>query len=154
MTGWIFLPSSGLSGRTPKFQCLPLDDGDTPEWYDTFSFVVDTAAKNNMQIGIHNCDGWSECGGPWVGVEDSMKAMTWVLKRSDGGEIEIEQPPSKYNFYRDIAVIAYPARRPAKPEAADKIAKITPANDTGGIAAFSVRSAAIPPVLSYAPRAR
>ena len=50
-----------------------------------------------------------------------MKAMTWVLKRSDGGEIEIEQPPSKYNFYRDIAVIAYPARRPAKPEAADKI---------------------------------
>ena len=34
MTGWIFLPSSGLSGRTPKFQCLPLDDGDTPEWYE------------------------------------------------------------------------------------------------------------------------
>ena len=30
----IFLPSSGLSGRTPKFQCLPLDDGDTPEWYE------------------------------------------------------------------------------------------------------------------------
>ena len=34
MTGWIFLPSSSLSGRTPKFQCLPLDDGDTPEWWE------------------------------------------------------------------------------------------------------------------------
>lgn len=50
---------------------------DTPEWYDTFSFVVDTAAKNNMQIGIHNCDGWTEAAGPWVPVELSMKRLTW-----------------------------------------------------------------------------
>ena len=32
MTGWIISPCSGLSGRTPKFQCLPLADGVTPEW--------------------------------------------------------------------------------------------------------------------------
>ena len=106
----------------------------SPEWFETFSYVVSKAKEYGIEIGIHNCDGWSECGGPWVGIEDSMKAMTWVLKRSDGGEIEIEQPPSKYNFYRDIAVIAYPARRPAKPEAADKIAKITPANDNSSVA--------------------
>ena len=34
MTGWIILPFSGPSGLTPKFQCLPLDDGDMPEWYE------------------------------------------------------------------------------------------------------------------------
>ena len=32
MTGWIFWPSSGPSGQTPKFQCLPLDAGAMPEW--------------------------------------------------------------------------------------------------------------------------
>lgn len=31
MTGWILEPSSELS-RTPRFQCLLMDDGQTPEW--------------------------------------------------------------------------------------------------------------------------
>ena len=31
MTGWIFWPSSDPSS-TPKFQCLILEDGRTPEW--------------------------------------------------------------------------------------------------------------------------
>ena len=62
----------------------------SPEWFEIFSYAVSKAKEYGIELGIHNCDGWSECGGPWVGVEDSMKAMTWVLKRSDGGEIEIE----------------------------------------------------------------
>lgn len=45
----------------------------SPEWFDTFKFTVDTAKKHGIEIGIHNCDGWSEAGGPWVAPEDSMK---------------------------------------------------------------------------------
>ena len=33
MTGWILMPSSGLS-QTPKFQCLLLGNGQTPEWLE------------------------------------------------------------------------------------------------------------------------
>jgi hypothetical protein len=31
MTGWILEPCSNPL-QTPKFQCLPLEDGETPEW--------------------------------------------------------------------------------------------------------------------------
>ena len=41
----------------------------TPQWFDFFKFVVGEAKKNGMEIGIHNCDGWSEAGGPWVSPE-------------------------------------------------------------------------------------
>ena len=88
---------------------------DTPEWYDTFSFVVDTAAKNNMQIGIHNCDGWTEAAGPWVPVELSMKRLTWSKAKASGNGkeqvINLSEPGSTLGFYRDIAVVAWPSVR-------------------------------------------
>jgi hypothetical protein len=91
----------------------------SPEWFDTFKFTVETAAKYGMGIGIHNCDGWSEAGGPWITPELSMKELTLKTIRvtgdAGGSEHSISLPAldRKLDFVRDIAVLAWPAKRPS-----------------------------------------
>jgi hypothetical protein len=113
----------------------------SPEWFDTFRFTVETAARHGLEIGIHNCDGWSEAGGPWIAPEQSMQELTWKLVRvtgpAEGGAVSPKPPPSaagktaaaaenaaeqtitlppldaRLGFARDIAVLAWPAKRPA-----------------------------------------
>ena len=91
----------------------------SPEWFDTFRFVNETAAKHGLSIGIHNCDGWSTAGGPWVTPELSMKELTLktirVTGRADGAEQSIELPALEHRraYANDIAVLAWPAKRPA-----------------------------------------
>ncbi|WP_372772744.1 glycosyl hydrolase [Mangrovibacterium sp.] len=64
-----------------------------------------------LSFGIHNCDGWTSSGGPWVPVEHSMKQVVHRHVVIDGGEVDMFLPgPSKCgNYYEDIAVLAYPA---------------------------------------------
>ena len=50
----------------------------SPEWFETFKFAVDKGKEFGVDIGIHNCDGWSEAGGPWIAPEDSMKTLSWT----------------------------------------------------------------------------
>ncbi|MDR1011194.1 MAG: hypothetical protein LBM04_08745, partial [Opitutaceae bacterium] len=100
----------------------------SPEWFDNFKFTVETAAKYGMGIGIHNCDGWSEAGGPWITPELSMKELTLKTIRVTGGtggsgisagsgdsgqSIPLPALDRKLDFVRDIAVLAWPAKRPS-----------------------------------------
>ena len=64
-----------------------------------------------LSFGVHNCDGWSSSGGPWITPEKSMKMVVWSEIISKGGYIEVRlpEPTTREGFYRDIAVIAYPA---------------------------------------------
>ena len=108
-------------------------DFNSPEWFDNFKYTVDTAAKYGMQIGIHNCDGWSEAGGPWIKPENSMKTLVWekVRVKGDGREQRITLDPPRHNmdFYRDIAVLAWPAKRPEEMKFLSLLENITPATD-------------------------
>jgi hypothetical protein len=64
-----------------------------------------------LDFGVHNCDGWSSSGGPWITPEQSMKMVVWSETVSEGGMIELQlpQPTTREGLYRDIALIAYPA---------------------------------------------
>ncbi|MDO6693291.1 glycosyl hydrolase [Aliiglaciecola sp. 3_MG-2023] len=69
-----------------------------------------------LSFGLHNCDGWSSSGGPWVTPEHSMKQVTWnetVVQShaNNGGKINlhIPQPMTMLDYYQDIAVLAYPS---------------------------------------------
>ncbi|AWI09668.1 glycosyl hydrolase [Ereboglobus luteus] len=91
----------------------------SPEWFDLFRFATETAAKYGIEIGIHNCDGWSEAGGPWISPEQSMKELTFKTLRvtGNGAEQSIALPEldRKLDFVRDIAVLAWPAKGPEGP---------------------------------------
>lgn len=71
--------------------------------------------KHGIEIGIHNCDGWSEAGGPWVAPEDSMKKVVWTIAdvdTADGKALKLGKPRANLGFYRDIAVVAWKTKNP------------------------------------------
>jgi hypothetical protein len=83
----------------------------TPEWYDMFRFALQEADRLGIEIGIHNCDGWSTTGGPWIKPEQSMKQYIWSTALVEGGRqvnVRLPKPKGNMDFYRDVAVIAWP----------------------------------------------
>lgn len=83
----------------------------SPEHIDMTAHAAAECERLGLSFGIHNCDGWTSSGGPWVPVEHSMKQVVYRQVVVEGGEVDMFLPgPSKCEgFYEDIAVIAYPA---------------------------------------------
>ena len=82
----------------------------TVEWYDMFKWALKEANRLHISIGIHNCDGWSSSGGPWVTPEQSMKQYTWSKKIIEGGQkvqVNLKKPFGLMDFFKDVAVVAF-----------------------------------------------
>lgn len=82
----------------------------SPEFRELLVHGVEEADRLGLKIGLHNCDGWSSSGGPWVKPEDAMKKLVWSEMVVKGGAVSVELPPhaNRLGFYRDVAVVAYP----------------------------------------------
>ncbi len=83
----------------------------TPEWFEMVQFAVDTADELGLTLGMANCPGWSESGGPWITPEQSMKKLVWTETPVSGGSKFREmlaRPEAKLDFYRDVALLAVP----------------------------------------------
>lgn len=92
----------------------------SPEWRDTVDHTRKVAERLGLDMGMMNGAGWSSTGGPWITPENSMKTTVWreqVLGDSDQDAITLAVPElsakqQKYDFYRDICVIAFPTPEP------------------------------------------
>ncbi len=87
----------------------------TPEWRDCVDFAIQTAAEMGLVISLQNCPGWATSGGPWVSVNQSMKQLsTAELPVSGPGlqKLTLPKPPSRLDFYREVAVLAVPSASP------------------------------------------
>jgi hypothetical protein len=106
---------AGLGG-TYMFNCgVGMPQGPVrfmqPEWLAMIDYALKETKRLGLQFGIHNCDGFSQSGGPWITPETSMKELAWSVKEVEGPatiDLVLAQPETKENFYRDIAVIAFP----------------------------------------------
>jgi alpha-L-rhamnosidase len=84
----------------------------TPQWWTLVKFALQEAKRLQLQIGVHVSDGFALAGGPWIKPEMSMQKLTWskvFIKAGDKNQIILPQPETKENYYKDIAVYAYPA---------------------------------------------
>ncbi|WP_200979981.1 glycosyl hydrolase [Echinicola sp. 20G] len=83
----------------------------SPEHHDMLKHAAAECERLGLSFGVHNCDGWSSSGGPWITPEQSMKMVAWSELQTTGGDISIElpQPTMREDYYRDVAVVAYPA---------------------------------------------
>ncbi len=87
----------------------------TEEWLDMLKHAAKTANEFDISFVMHNCDGWSSSGGPWVSKDNAMKKIVFSETQIAGGESynqALPLPPSKFNYYKDIAFFAFPT--PAK----------------------------------------
>ncbi len=83
----------------------------SPEHHEMLTHAAKECERLGLSFGVHNCDGWSSSGGPWMTPEQSMKMVVWSETISSGGKISIQlpQPTTRNNYYEEIAVLAYPA---------------------------------------------
>ncbi len=80
------------------------------QWREMVKYAAQEASRLGLELGIHNCGGWSSSGGPWNKPENGMQTVVTKEHRVHGPYIYdelLEQPFTKTGPYRDIAVIAY-----------------------------------------------
>lgn len=84
----------------------------SPQWRGLFQHTCAEARRLGLQINLNNDPGWCGSGGPWVTPELSMQELTWSETTVKGpGPLRelLPEPPANEGFYRDIAVLAFPA---------------------------------------------
>jgi len=94
-----------------------------------------------LSFGVHNCDGWTSSGGPWITPEMSMKMVVFSETIAQGGkniELQLAKPTVREGFYRDIAVIAYPSLKSELADVSNKpIISASDKNFDGAVATDS-----------------
>ncbi|MBN1420548.1 MAG: hypothetical protein JXP34_17350, partial [Planctomycetes bacterium] len=83
-----------------------------PRWRELFAHVAAEAARLGLEIDLNASPGWTGSGGPWIKPEQSMQTVAFSERRMAGPrrfDAVLPQPPAKEGFYRDIAVLAFPA---------------------------------------------
>lgn len=88
-------------------------DFGSAEWRVLFLHALAEADRLGLEIGFNIVSGWN-LGGPTVTPEQASKKLTWTSTLVDGGElgavidVQLEQPPTVADYYRDVAVVAFP----------------------------------------------
>jgi hypothetical protein len=89
----------------------------SPAWRELFRHAVVEAHRVGIELSLNITSGWN-LGGPLVPPEKSAKLVTWAQTTMTGPsqfDQVLPQPIAKQNFYRDIAVLAYPLRHGTAP---------------------------------------
>ncbi|TDO99218.1 glycosyl hydrolase [Flavobacterium sp. 245] len=105
------------------------------QWNDLMKFSLEECERLGIDFGTHNSPGWSASGAPGLKAEDAMQKLIWSKtvisgKTAKGSVITKATIESKWNFYRDICLIAVP--KEAKNITQDKIIIITEGLDKDG----------------------
>ncbi|MFW0715076.1 glycosyl hydrolase [Pedobacter sp. N23S346] len=102
----------------------------TPEWWQMVEFAMNEAERLNLKLGMHVSDGFALAGGPWITPELSMQKVVWskISITNKTTKIKLPQPEHKENYYRDIAVYAYPSPPGESISTRTVIPKITASN--------------------------
>ena len=61
-------PWDGQTFGQNKFQ--------SPLWWENLHTALKTAGELGIEMGIFNCPGWSQSGGPWIKPEEAMRNWT------------------------------------------------------------------------------
>jgi len=81
-------------------------------WQELLLHTLKEAKRLNLHISLTIQSGWN-VGGPSVTPAQSAKQLTWSRRVVEGPRkvsLQLEPPPAKNGFYREIAVLAYPLR--------------------------------------------
>ena len=110
------IKEAGIGGVLVFNVSMGLPEGDvkynSQEHRDILAHAAKECEKLGLSFGVHNCDGWTSSGGPWVKPENAMKVVVnseVIVKGGKTVKVKLPQPSTRHNFYRDIAVVAYPS---------------------------------------------
>jgi len=78
------------------------------EWWDATLHAIREGGRLGIDIGIFNCPGWSQSGGPWVKPEQSMRYLAVSETQVSGPEKFSAVLPAPATPFQDVAVLAVP----------------------------------------------
>jgi len=84
----------------------------TAEWWNMVNYAFSEAKRLGLKLAMHVSDGFALAGGPWITPAMSMQKIVWTKKQVEGNKVfndTIARPESYEDYYRDIAVFAYPS---------------------------------------------
>ncbi len=108
----------------------------SPEWRELFKHVAKEAHRLGIEVNMNNDAGWCGSGGPWITPEQSMQRVVWSEAHCTGPtrfDQVLPQPPTTEGFYRDIAVLAFPAPPGETSVLSSLSPKVTTDEDIDGI---------------------
>ncbi|WP_200975676.1 glycosyl hydrolase [Echinicola sp. 20G] len=110
----------------------PLTDEPTlqgsKEWWEMVHHAMKEADRLGLRLAMHACDGFAVAGGPWITPENSMQKVVWADTLVAGGrQVHLNMPmPDHYeDYYRELAVYAFPVKEGFELDAADMHPKVT-----------------------------
>lgn len=89
------------------------------EWLEFFNYAALEAQRLGLELSFHNGAGWSSSGGPTITPEYAMQEVVYAETIHQGGTLfkgQLPQPKTKLEYYKDIAVLAFP-----KPKSEERI---------------------------------
>ncbi|AJR04520.1 glycoside hydrolase family 2 [Siansivirga zeaxanthinifaciens CC-SAMT-1] len=79
------------------------EDGKVPmlseDWWSHMVHAVVEGKRIGVDIGVFNCPGWSQSGGPWVDYTKAMRYLTYSETKVSGGKklsIQLEKPKDEF----------------------------------------------------------
>ena len=84
----------------------------TAEWRELYKHTLREADRLGLEMSLNIQSGWN-LGGPMVTPDDAPKKLVWTETRIGGGTSftgKLEQPKGRDGFYRDLFVLAFPAK--------------------------------------------
>lgn len=117
-------------------------------WWEHMVHAVNEGKRIGVDIGVFNCPGWSQSGGPWINAEMAMRYIAYSETKSEGGKkinLKLTKPIDQF---QDVYVLAFPTISSEQKNISFKNSKIRvhPAiknennlidNDTTTVAIFS-----------------
>lgn len=89
----------------------------TDNWHEHIQYTLKVADSLGMEFIPMMGDGWATAGGPWNTPEKAMKKIVWSSAEVAGGtgiNIQLPQPHTELEYYRDVAILAVPAEESEK----------------------------------------
>ncbi len=102
--GEAFIGNVDLEGE-PRGKHPVLSDS----WWKLVEHAVREGGRTGVNIGLFNCPGWSQSGGPWVQPDQAMRFVATREMRLTGPQKYHGALPSADEAFQDIAVLAFPA---------------------------------------------
>ena len=102
--GRAFIANIGLSPEETPYGNVKLFSN---EWWKAIEQAVQTGKKEGVDIGLFNCPGWSQSGGPWIKPAESMRylySQEWKVK---GGQHQKLRLTIDKKDFQPVAVLAF-----------------------------------------------
>lgn len=87
------------NGRVPLF---------SDQWWDIMVHAVNEGKRLGVDIGVFNCPGWSQSGGPWVKPGMAMRRLVYSETRIIGGSAFSVNLAKPRELFQDVYVMAVP----------------------------------------------